>query len=201
MRPPTFHHERALIAAGYLPIGVDEAGCGPLAGPVVAAACVLPLASRIALVRDSKLLSAAQRDRVATLLAQRGAQWGIGVASVAEIDAHNIRRATYLAMQRAITALLASPRCTTGTPFVLVDAWTLPNLPFPQRGIVRGDRTVKSIAAASIIAKTYRDSLMVAIDAEHPQHGFARHKGYGTVAHLKAIAKYGKTPHHRANFC
>ena len=199
MRNPTFHHERELIAQGYCPVGIDEAGCGPLAGPVVAAACIVPLHARIALLRDSKLLSALQRERAAALLAERGAVWGVGIASVAEIDAVNIRQATYLAMRRAV-AVLREVSSSAAT-YALVDAWHVPDLPIPQRAIIGGDRIVKSIAAASIIAKVHRDRLMVEYDAMYPEYGFSRHKGYGTKAHLEAIAKYGITSLHRATFC
>ncbi|MDO8463267.1 MAG: ribonuclease HII [bacterium] len=199
MRNPTFRHERELIAQGYCPVGIDEAGCGPLAGPVIAAACIVPLHARIALLRDSKLLSAAQRERALALLAQRGAVWGIGAASVVEIDTVNIRQATHLAMRRAVAVLLEAS--SSAATHALVDAWHIPNLPIPQRAIIGGDRIVKSIAAASIIAKVHRDRLMVEYDAMYPEYGFSRHKGYGTKAHLEAIAKYGITSLHRATFC
>lgn len=240
MRPPTFHHERELVAAGYLPIGVDEAGCGCLAGPVVAAACHLPLDSRIGLIRDSKLLSASQRERLLVELRDCGAVWAAGSASVEEIDRVNIRQATYLAMRRAVQALIqpvslrgtrrarslvslgtgsaisnsvhkprdchvgpiaiGPPRNDTGSAYALIDAWTIPNLPIPQRGIIHGDRLVKSIAAASIIAKVTRDQMMDELDAQFPQYGLKAHRGYATVAHREAIRKYGHSVIHRLTF-
>lgn len=203
MRLPTFARERALIAQGFTAIGVDEVGVGCLAGPVVAAAMVLPLNSRIGLVRDSKLLSAAQRERVVVQLAACGARWAIGSASVEEIDRWNIRQATYLAMRRAVEAVIAAWTNAPGarSPFVLVDAWTIPNLSIPQCGIVRGDRTCKTIAAASIVAKVARDRHMLELDAQYPEYHFARHKGYGTEEHRKRIKMYGRSSLHRATFC
>lgn len=241
MRPPTFTYEREIIAAGHLPIGVDEAGCGCLAGPVVAAALCLPLdllrpgrrSSRIILIRDSKLLSAGQRERIVVDLHDCGAIWATGSASPQEIDRLNIRRATYLAMRRAVRALLTElgienkelrgsesspsvihdslfiiPRPSQGQahhvsarPFCLVDAWHVPNLPIPQRAIIHGDRLVKSIAAASIIAKVTRDALMRELDREYPQYGFAVHKGYATAQHRAMIHRNGLCPVHRRSFC
>lgn len=232
MRAPTFTHERKLVAAGYLPIGVDEAGCGCLAGPVVAAACHLPLDSRMGEIRDSKLLSASQRERLLAELRDRGAVWATGSASVEEIDRVNIRQATYLAMRRAIKQLLdyRSPKFkvqnskqyqnsnfknldlgfvldlelrTSEIParwYALVDAWHIPELPIPQRGIIHGDRLVKSIAAASIIAKVTRDQMMDELDAQFPQYGLSAHRGYATVAHREAIRKYGHSVIHRLTF-
>lgn len=198
MRPPTFAHERGLIALGYLPIGVDEAGCGCLAGPVVAAAVHLPMESHLGAIRDSKLLSAAQRERLLALFRERGYRWAVGVATHEEIDAVNIRRATYLAMRRAVSAFNVSAPCAT---FVLVDAWTIPSITIPQRGIIHGDRLVKSIAAASIIAKVTRDAFMGELDRAYPEYGFAVHKGYATAQHRAAIAQHGLSPMHRRTFC
>ncbi|MDO8622171.1 MAG: ribonuclease HII [bacterium] len=227
MRPPTFTRERALIASGYLPVGVDEAGCGCLAGPVVAAACCLPIDSRLGLIRDSKLLSRQQRERLLEEFRRRGYRWATGMASVEEIDRLNIRQATYLAMRRAVESWLSSNGCgvaarigvverfrqtttmpfddtssanDTVTPFALVDAWTIPNLPIPQHGIVHGDRLVKSIAAASIIAKCTRDAHMDALDRQFPDYGFRQHRGYATVAHREAIREFGTSVNHRLTF-
>lgn len=215
MRVPTFHLERELIAAGSTPIGVDEAGCGCLAGPVVAAAVHLPLDSRLGLIRDSKLLSAVQRERLLAVFAARGYRWAVGVATHAEVDRVNIRQATYLAMRRAVRALLESGirNHESGTrhsrpdirdsrqPYALVDAWTIPDLSIPQRGIVHGDRLVKSIAAASIIAKVTRDRMMDDLDLTYPAYGFAVHRGYATPAHRAAIIRFGLSPVHRLTFC
>ncbi|MBI4143063.1 ribonuclease HII [Candidatus Uhrbacteria bacterium] len=228
MRPPTFTHERALAHGGYAAIGVDEAGCGCLAGPVVAAAAYLPMDSRLGNIRDSKLLSAAQRERLVVEFDARGFRYAIGVATHEEVDRVNIRQATYLAMRRAVegfldvvslraaakqsrpttqTTEIASsllvPRNDTSTEanwHALVDAWTIPNLSSPQRGIIHGDRLVKSIAAASIIAKVTRDRMMDVLDREFPHYGFAQHKGYATVAHRAAIAAHGVSPVHRRTF-
>ena len=232
MRPPTFIHERELVASGYLPIGVDEAGCGCLAGPVVAAACALPLDSRLGLIRDSKLLSRQQRERLLSELRDCGAVWATGSASVEEIDRLNIRQATYLAMCRAVEAFLDGGNSKSeirnskqiqnsnfenlklgivsdfefrasdfpARPCALVDAWTIPDLPIPQRGIVHGDRLVKSIAAASIIAKCTRDAYMDELDRAFPTYGFRKHRGYATVAHREAIRKFGHTVNHRLTF-
>lgn len=193
MRNPTFHHERLLAAQGYLVIGVDEAGCGCLAGPVIAAATHLPLASRIGDIRDSKLLTAEHREELVSRFLAMNMRWTIGMATAEEVDTLNIRRATYLAMTRAIEAF-------RGATFALIDAWTLPNLKIPQRGIIHGDRLVKSIAAASIIAKVVRDRLMQEYDKEFSGYGLARHKGYATVMHRAAIKKLGPTLLHRRSF-
>lgn len=216
MQPPTFHHERELTARGHLVIGVDEAGCGCLAGPVVAAAVHLPLDSRLGLIRDSKLLSSSQREKILNEFAARGYQWTIGVASVEEIDRLNIRQATYLAMRRAIDEFtngheftkaqiirdIGVHSCIRGRRiFALVDAWTIPNLPIPQRAIIHGDRLVKSIAAASIAAKVWRDNLMGKLDQQFPQYDLAKHKGYATAKHLCALEQHGLSPIHRATFC
>jgi len=230
MRSPTFTHERALIAAGHLPIGVDEVGCGCIAGPVVAAACHLPLDARLGLIRDSKLLSHRQRERLVEEFRRRGYRWAIGAASVEEIDQLNIRQATYLAMRRAVEEFLrrvslqgsqtteaipnvrarpngiATPRFGSarndrhGNHFVLVDAWHIPGLSIPQRGIIHGDRLVKSIAAASIIAKVTRDAHMDELDRQFPKYGFNKHRGYATVAHREAIRKFGTSVNHRLTF-
>ena len=175
--------------------GCDEAGRGPLAGPVIAAAVMLNPDQPIAGLADSKQLSAKQRRHLAELIKERALCWGIGEATVAEIDELNILQATLLAMQRAITALIIRPTQ------VLVDGNRLPaNLPCPATAIIRGDQTVACISAASILAKVYRDTLMLALDKLYPEYGFKDHKGYGTRQHLEALAKYGITPLHRRSF-
>lgn len=209
--PPTFRVERELAAQGFRRIvGVDEAGCGALAGPVVAAAVILPMDSRIGMIRDSKLLDERRREELYPLIVERAVAWGVGIASVEEIAMHNIRGANLLAMRRAVEAL-NDRLCPVGQnrsdsmaqviDYVLVDAWIIPGISIPQRGIVRGDRTVKSIAAASIIAKVTRDRLMRGLAQEFPLYGFEIHKGYGTRVHREAIASHGPCPHHRAAFC
>jgi len=192
---PTFKLERELIAQGFLIIaGVDEAGCGCWAGPVYAAAVILPLDSRIALIRDSKRLSHDQRSRVIIDIKQRATAWAVGTASHEEVDKLNIRQAAFLAMRRAIESLSMKPQA------VLVDGFQIPNLSIPCRRIIGGDRIVKSIAAASIIAKVERDIEMERLDDVHPGYGFADHKGYGTKAHQIALKKLGASAIHRMSY-
>ena len=174
-------------------VGVDEAGCGALAGPVVAAAVILPVDSRIGGLRDSKLLDERRREELYPLIIERAVAWSVGVASVEEIARLKIRGADLLAMRRAVEGLEA-------IDYVLVDAWTIPGITIPQRGVVRGDLTVKSIAAASVIAKVTRDRLMAELAREFPSYGFEVHKGYATKAHRVAIAIHGPCPHHRLQF-
>lgn len=192
---PTFAEERALIGRGITLIaGVDEAGCGCWAGPVFAAAVILPLDSRIGLVRDSKTLSPDQRRRVVTRIKEEAAAWAVGTASVEEIDELNIRRAGALAMRRAVEGLSMRPE------FVLIDAFAIPGLGIPSKSIIKGDLRVKSIAAASVIAKTARDAHMEELDRTHPGYGFADHAGYGTKAHQEALARLGPCPAHRTTY-
>jgi ribonuclease HII len=175
--------------------GVDEAGRGPLAGPVVAAAVILAPDKPIEGLADSKKLSAGRRYELAALIREQALCWAIGEASVAEIDQLNILQATLLAMRRAIESLVIIP------VRVLVDGNQLPaQLSYPVEGIVRGDQTVACISAASILAKTYRDTLMLELDARYPQYGFKQHKGYGTRQHLQALTRFGPTPLHRRSF-
>ncbi|MBI4994200.1 ribonuclease HII [Candidatus Peregrinibacteria bacterium] len=190
---PNFHHERRLIALGHTVIGVDEAGCGCLFGPVIAAAVHLPLNSRIADITDSKLLSAEKREEIFKRFIEIGMSFTIGMASASEIDKLNIRRATLLAMKRAVNTFF-------GATFALIDAWKIPDLKILQRGIIHGDRLVKSIAAASIIAKVVRDRLMREYDKDFFGYGLARHKGYATKIHRDAIKRLGPTPLHRKTF-
>lgn len=174
--------------------GVDEVGRGALAGPVVAAAVLVPLDAGLTVAADSKALSAVVR--LAVLPAIEAAATGIGVAVVEaeEIDAGNILRATFRAMALAVSALPRRP------DLVLVDGSLAPSLPLPCRPIPRGDALVPAIAAASIVAKVRRDAIMTALDLAHPLYGFARHKGYGTVAHRAAVAAFGACPVHRRTF-
>ena len=204
VKPPTFHLERALVAKGHLVIGVDEVGCGCLAGPVIAAAVHIPLNSRICEIHDSKLLRAEKREEVFTRLLEHGVRFTIGMATASEVDFLNVRRATYLAMKRAINAyeeaLFAAKHKAIPQLFALVDAWTVPGISISQRGIIHGDRLVKSIAAASIIAKVVRDRLMREYENEYPGYFFSRHKGYGTALHYKQLRKHGPSPLHRKSF-
>jgi len=174
--------------------GVDEAGRGPLAGPVVAAAVILDPRRPVAGLRDSKLLSASARDRLAIEIRAHALAWAVAQSDVAEIDALNILQATLLAMRRAVEALALAPA------EVLIDGNHCPALAMSARAVVKGDRTVPAISAASILAKTARDALLVELDAHYPGYGFARHKGYGTPSHLAALARYGPCPAHRRSF-
>lgn len=195
MVTPTFNEERMLMERGFSRIaGLDEAGSGCWAGPVFAGAVILPLDSRIALLRDSKMLSPKQREEAALLIKERAVAWAVGTASAEEIDRLNIRKAGALAMRRALEALSVAP------DHALIDAFFLPGCPCPQKAVIRGDAKVKSIAAASIIAKTERDAFMRELDAKHPEYGFAIHKGYGTAMHHEALKKHGPSAVHRMSY-
>ncbi len=196
---PTLVAERYLRAQGCLHCaGLDEVGRGCLAGPVVAAAVILPLDDDVETdldgVRDSKQLTPAERERLAVLIRQRAVAWSVGMADVAAIEHQNILGATRLAMQDALRHLDPAPDA------LMLDALTLPRVALPQVAIIRGDQRSLSIAAASILAKVTRDSLMAALDAIHPGYDFARHKGYGTPTHLAALATLGPCPQHRRTF-
>ena len=191
---PTFLIERELAARGFSSIvGVDEAGCGALAGPLVAAAVIFPFDSRLGEVNDSKLLSPAMRDELYGLIVARATAWAVGSVSVEEIAELGLRPANLLAMRRAVEGI-------RGADYALVDARTIPGLAIPQRGIVHGDALVKSIAAASVIAKVTRDRAMAALAAQFPAYGFHIHKGYATKRHRDAIRKEGPCPAHRMNY-
>lgn len=179
---------------GGLVAGVDEAGRGPLAGPVVAAAVILDDQDPIDGVADSKTLSAARREALYDAIRARALCLGVGAASVEEIDRLNILQATLLAMQRAVAGLRLRPS------LVLVDGNRLPVLEMRTEAVVRGDATVAAIAAASIVAKVTRDRLMDEAHAAHPAYGFDRHRGYGTAQHLRALRQHGPTPWHRRSF-
>ena len=174
--------------------GVDEAGRGPLAGPVVAAAVILDPARRLPGLRDSKLLTAEQREALAIEIRASAIAWAVASADVAEIDSLNILRASLLAMRRAVVALRIAPM------EALVDGDHCPALDCPVRAIVRGDRDVPAISAASIIAKTTRDAMLVELDRVYPHYGFARHKGYATAAHIAALSEHGPCEAHRQSF-
>jgi ribonuclease HII len=174
--------------------GVDEVGRGPLAGDVVAAAVILDPEQPIEGLRDSKKLSHKRREQLALLIKDRALCWSVARASVAEIDQINILQASLLAMKRAVTALTPQPG------FVLVDGNRLPQWSYAAQAVVKGDDRVSAIAAASILAKVQRDQELVELDAIYPGYGFARHKGYPTVLHLKALRDLGVTPVHRRSF-
>lgn len=174
--------------------GVDEVGRGPLAGPVVAAAVILDDQRRIRGLRDSKQLSARQRERLDTQIRAQALCLAIGQASVEEIDRLNILQATLLAMQRAVEGLRLLPAC------VLVDGNQLPRLRVPCEAVVKGDSRVAAISAASIVAKVFRDALLVQLHERHPRYGFADHKGYATAEHLAALRAHGACVEHRRSF-
>lgn len=180
--------------AGLLLAGVDEAGRGPLAGPVTAAAVILDPARPIAGLDDSKKLSEKKRDALEPLIRERALAYCVAHASVAEIDEINILQATLLAMRRAVAGLAVAAQA------VVVDGNRVTDFGLPAEAVVGGDARVPAISAASILAKVARDRLMTALDAEYPGYGFARHKGYGTAEHLDALARLGATPHHRRTF-
>lgn len=175
--------------------GVDEAGRGPLIGSVFAAAVILDPARPIAGLADSKKLSEARREALAPLIREQALAWCIASASAQEIDQLNIFQATMLAMSRAVAGLQVAP------DKALIDGNKVPKqLLVPAEAIVKGDAKVQEISAASILAKTARDAEMIALDAIHPQYGFARHKGYPTAEHLKALAEHGALAEHRRSF-
>ena len=174
--------------------GVDEAGRGPLAGPVVAAAVILDDLKPIPGLADSKTLSPRQRERLSAEIHARALCFSVAQASVEEIDRLNILQATLLAMRRAVMGLRLKPHK------VLVDGNRLPTLDIVAEAVVQGDRKVPAISAASILAKVARDRWCLEIDAEYPAYGFAAHKGYGTAQHLAALQRHGATPWHRRSF-
>ncbi|QRO00566.1 ribonuclease HII [Archangium violaceum] len=175
--------------------GVDEAGRGPLAGPVVAAAAILPKGWRLEGLDDSKKIAdETRREELAEAIKRGAVAWAVGQADAEEIDRLNIRRASLLAMHRAVEALGIRP------DYVLLDAFTIPECTLPQRGIIKGDALSLSIAAASVLAKTTRDRLMRELDARYPGYGLAEHKGYPTASHVQAIRDRGVLPIHRRSF-
>jgi ribonuclease HII len=197
--PPAEEHplqfERRLQMQGYKVVaGIDEAGRGPLAGPVLAAAVVLPKHFELPGLTDSKKLSPAARERLFPLIRQQALAVGIGLASPAEIDQINILQATLQAMLRAVNQLPLNP------DYLLIDGITPVPHPLPQQTLKKGDSRSLSIAAASVIAKVVRDRLMVHYDRRFPDYGFAGHKGYGSAAHRQAIADFGPCPIHRTSF-
>ena len=187
--------ETELWQQGFAQIaGVDEAGVGPLAGPVVAGAAILPRDYKLRELNDSKKLDEATRDALAERIKTDAVAWAIGVAEVEEIDRLNIYRAGLLAMRRAVETLSVTPS------FLLVDARKIPDLTIPQRGVVRGDAQSASIAAASSLAKTARDAMMLELDRQFPGYGLAGHKGYPTPEHFAALRRLGASPIHRRSF-
>ena len=190
------HFEQELYRQGYrLIAGVDEAGVAPLAGPVVAAAVILPQNYKLPGLNDSKkILSRVKRETLAQRIKQDAVCWATGSAEVEEIDRLNVYRSSLLSMKRAVEGLEIKPE------YLLVDARTIPHSPFPQKAVVHGDALCAVIAAASLIAKTTRDALMMEMDRIYPGYGFADHKGYPTPAHLKVLKQRGPLPVHRKSF-
>lgn len=190
-----FKFEQEIWSAGVTRIaGVDEAGMSPLAGPVVAGAVILPVGWRRVGVDDSKKLDAKQREALAIEIKANAIAWGVGLTSPEEIDRINIYWAGLLAMKRAIAALDPAPE------HLLIDARKLKDVPIPQTAIIHGDALSFSIAAASIIAKTTRDAIMVQLDRDHPGYGFAKHKGYPVAEHYAALDRLGACVMHRRSF-
>lgn len=183
-----------LIIPPGLVCGIDEAGRGPLAGTVVAAAVILDPLRPIVGLNDSKKLSEKKRDALAVLIRERAVAWFVASASVEEIDRLNILHATMLAMQRAVAGLSVRP---TGA---MIDGNRCPKLDVPCEAIVKGDGKIASIAAASILAKTVRDAEMLGLHEQYPMYGFDRHMGYPTAAHFKALEEHGASPVHRRSF-
>lgn len=193
---PTLRRERALWQAGRILVaGVDEVGRGPMAGPVVAAAVVLPVGARpIPRLNDSKVLSALQREELVPVIHRVALAVAVGAASVHEIDRMNIRRASILAMQRALDRLRVAP------DYILIDGLPVPELGREHEAMVDGDARCQSIAAASVIAKCVRDRLMERLSPRHPGYRWQENKGYCTADHLGALEAFGPTAHHRRSF-
>jgi ribonuclease HII len=192
---PTDEFELEARRCGYRRIaGLDEAGRGPLAGPVVAAAVILPTRCRLNGIDDSKQLTESEREQIYVVIAERAVGIGVGSASEQEIDALNILEATRLAMHRAVSALSPQPDC------LLVDAVTLSGFAIPTRSIIKGDGLSVSIAAASVVAKVTRDRLMVEYHRLYPHYNFLSHKGYGTEEHVRRLSVHGPCPIHRRSF-
>ncbi|HQR57742.1 MAG TPA: ribonuclease HII [Azonexus sp.] len=183
-----------LIIPSGLVCGIDEAGRGPLAGPVVAAAVILDAERPIAGLDDSKKLGDRKREALALLIRERAVAWAVAEATVEEIDRLNILQATFLAMQRAVAGLGIRPTSA------LVDGNRCPQLAIPVTAVIKGDGKIASIAAASILAKTVRDAAMRMLHARYPQYGFASHMGYPTATHLRALEAHGVSPVHRRSF-
>ena len=192
---PTYEIEEKMSAEGYNAVcGIDEAGRGPLSGPVCAAAVILPRGLIIEGLNDSKKLTAKKREKLFDIIIQNAIAYGIGLASPEEIDAINILNADMLAMKRAIEAL------QTPADFALVDGNIARDLPIPAMPVIKGDALSYSIAAASVLAKVTRDRLCLEDDKNYPEYGFAKHKGYGTKDHMDALRRLGPSPIHRKTF-
>ena len=192
---PDFTIEKSKATAGFQYVcGIDEAGRGPLCGPVVAAACILPIDIDIPKLNDSKKLSPKVRLALFDEIREKAIAYSIGYGTVEEIDKYNILEATLLAMRRAVEGLEVPP------DYLLVDGNIFRDFDLPGESVIKGDAVSSSIAAASILAKVTRDLLCDELDALYPEYGIKQHKGYGTKAHMDALRKYGPTPCHRKQF-
>ncbi|KAF0106862.1 MAG: ribonuclease HII [Anaerolineaceae bacterium] len=208
-RLPTLEFEKRLWKDGFACIaGIDEAGRGALAGPVSAAAVILPRVPRLARtlrgVRDSKQMTPPEREAWAPRIREAALAWGVGFASAEEIDALGILRATKLAAMRALDSLSSNPDTLISNPlfpdYLLTDYLIFPEISLPQTALVKGDQRSLSVAAASVLAKTARDAWMREAETRHPGYGFAQHKGYGTQAHRSALMRLGRCEIHRKTF-
>lgn len=194
-RPQLWASEKLARAMGFEVVaGIDEVGLGPLAGPAVAAAVVLPLAARLPGLNDSKQLTAAQRERLDVRIRRIAVAWAVAEVTPADIDRFGLTYARRRAMEGAVAALAPRPQ------YLLIDAWDVPDLAIPQLAVIKGDATCASIMAASIVAKVHRDRLMTEYDARYPGYGFALHKGYATAAHKRALRELGPSPIHRMSW-
>ena len=192
---PDYSIEQEWMQKGYTYVcGIDEAGRGPLCGPVVAAACILPVGLVIEGLNDSKKLTAKKREKLYDIIREKAIAYAIAEGSVEEINATNILEADLLAMRRAIAAL------PVPAEVALIDGNINRDFPIPAQAVVKGDAISMSIAAASILAKVYRDRLCEELDAQYPQYGIAKHKGYGTKDHMAALRQYGPAPIYRTKF-
>ena len=183
-----------MLPEGFLICGIDEAGRGPLAGPVAAGACILPSDHDILYLNDSKKLSARKREELYDIITKEALAYCVGLSSPERIDEINILQATYEAMRKAIAGLKVLPDALVN------DAVTIPEVELPQVPVIKGDAKCLSVSAASILAKVTRDRIMEEADLQYPEYGFAEHKGYGTRAHIEALKKYGPCPIHRRSF-
>ena len=192
---PDYSLEKEYLNKGYKSVcGIDEAGRGPLCGPVFAAACILPIDLEIEGLNDSKKLTEKKREKLFDVIKEKAVAYCIASASVEEIDATNILEADLLAMRRAIDGL------SVKADFALIDGNINRDFQINSAAVIKGDATSMSIAAASILAKVARDRICIDLDREYPQYGIAKHKGYGTKAHMDALRQYGPSPIHRKKF-
>lgn len=198
---PDLSLENQLRAAGYHAVcGVDEAGRGPLCGPVVAAACILPPDIDLPGLNDSKKLTPRKRDILFDLIRERAVAWCVAEGSVEEINRLNILEADLLAMRRAIAGLHAPDGTPVAADYALIDGNIARDFQLPARAVIKGDALSLSVAAASVLAKVTRDRLCMELDRQYPQYGIAKHKGYGTAAHMAALQQYGPAPIYREKF-